>query len=248
MKLRLTACWFGALSFLLAAAHSLPDWAKELYESPPLFEITCSCERREFVGTGFLVSDRFVVTAGHVVNAAIAGNLASELEEVEVGVGSKVNVRLVGGRLTESAEVVFYDRDADIAVLKVAKVSGRAPIPVSFEHFNLGEPVIIVGLTVRKIPNPSGAPTITAVPFVLQTRVVNPEFHFLWSALSTVRRKESIAVITDNSVVGGASGSPVLNFRRRAFAVFVAGRDNFGISIYLSNIQQHLSKFLPNPN
>lgn len=88
-----------------------------------------SCSRA-LEGTGFVIGDQRVMTNAHVV----AGTSEVSVEVPQSG----------GGSQTESARVVYYDEQVDVAVLAVPELDARA-LPFNFSGANTGDNAVALG-------------------------------------------------------------------------------------------------------
>ena len=88
-----------------------------------------SCSRA-LEGTGFVIGDQRVMTNAHVV----AGTSDVSVEVPKAG----------GGSQTESARVVYYDEQVDIAVLAVPDLDARV-LPFNFSGAQTGDNAVALG-------------------------------------------------------------------------------------------------------
>lgn len=216
------------------------DWSAP---SSPIVQVVD--DDGDFVGTGFAITRDLVLTAGHVVNAVIeVRHRGSEAQREETTLGDIVSLRAADGARLQS-KVVLYHRYADICALRLEKeFNWSAPIPIDYCEFVQGEKVTVVGCAPlrRKLPNGEieRAATIFVLPDIC---VVAGKATMLWGALWRSDDEDNCDfVMLSNSLVGGSSGSPVLNDKQRALAIFVGHKDNFGIATYLYQVRDELEK------
>lgn len=136
-----------------------------------------TCQRK-LTGSGFVVADNYVLTNAHVV----AGTDVVSLDTV---LGLK------------QAEVVFYDPDVDIAVLRVDRL-GIDPLPWGQEPLLLGDDAVVMGY-------PLSGP-FEAAPARIRGRlnISGPDIY----ARGRVDRE---AYVIRGEIRQGNSGGPLLN-------------------------------------
>lgn len=136
-----------------------------------------TCQRK-LTGSGFVVADNYVLTNAHVV----AGTDVVSLDTV---LGLK------------KAEVVFYDPDVDIAVLRVDHL-GIDPLPWGQEPLQLGDDAVVMG-------HPLSGP-FEAAPARIRGRlnISGPDIY----AKGRVDRE---AYVIRGEIRQGNSGGPLLN-------------------------------------
>ena len=156
-------------------------------------------------GSGFIISENgYILTNHHVISDAIAG-------------GYDVNVYMNDGSMY-IAEIVGYEEDNDIAVLKI-DAEGLDAVTVGDSD------TMLVGETARVIGNPLGE---------LQYSMTSGEVSALDREISTT--DSSTGVVTtinmfqiDAAVNGGNSGGPVYNSRGEVIGVVTAKYSDTGV-------------------
>ncbi|MBR5261880.1 MAG: trypsin-like peptidase domain-containing protein [Oscillospiraceae bacterium] len=156
-------------------------------------------------GSGFIISENgYILTNHHVISDAISG-------------GYDVNVYMNDGTMY-IAEIVGYEEDNDIAVLKI-DAEGLSAVTVGDSD------AMLVGETARVIGNPLGE---------LQYSMTSGEVSALDREISTT--DSSTGVVTtinmfqiDAAVNGGNSGGPVYNSRGEVIGVVTAKYSDTGV-------------------
>jgi len=266
--LLILAIALALLATLRAQQNAQPNWLATFIENYnkqdlPILQVVSQDGR--FRGTAFAISDTFVITAGHVANTAGIDLVAAAQGEEEVQIGTEINLRAPNTDPTSPSALIKskvheYHRYVDICILKLKEPrKWRATIPVEFTTAQLHEPLTVIGfapartkITKKQNGNTQTETIRSAQLFILPNiTTVAPKLTTLWTALFFANDEEKQPcdfVLMENSLVGGSSGSPVLNSKGNAIAVFVGHMDNFGIASYLYQIETSLRKILPNQN
>lgn len=171
--------------------------------------------RIEALGSGFVVaSNGTVVTNAHVIEGA-----------------SRILVTLSTGREME-ADVLGFDRDSDLAVLKVAGHDLPAVALGSSSDLMIGETVIALG-------NPLGlANTVTIGVLSARGRTVPAE---------TGERLFTDFLQTDASINPGNSGGPLVNLDGDVIGIntaIVAGAEGIGFAIPADRVRRVVDDLL----
>lgn len=137
-------------------------------------------------GTGFVISkDGYIVTNAHVIYDSSSG----------YGVANSVEIQMSDQETTYDAEIVAYDIESDIAVLKVNQTG---LIPAEFGNSNdclVGELVVAIG-------NPLGLELQNTVTCGIIS-ALNREI--------TINDKKMRLIQTDTAINSGNSGGPLIN-------------------------------------
>lgn len=266
--LLILAIALALLATLRAQQNTQPNWLAtftENYNKQDLPILQVVTQDGRFRGTAFAISDTFVITAGHVANSAGIDLVAAAQGEEEVQIGTEINLRAPNTDPTSpsaliKSKVYEYHRYVDICILKLTEPrKWRVTIPVEFTTAQLHEPLTVIGFApartkITKNQNENTQTEIirSAQLFILPNiTTVAPKLTTLWTALHFATDEEKQPcdfALLSNSLVGGSSGSPVLNSKGNAIAVFVGYMDNFGIASYLYQIEESLRKILPKQN
>ncbi|NMO92195.1 MarP family serine protease [Actinomycetospora sp. TBRC 11914] len=141
-----------------------------------------SCSRA-LEGTGFVIGDQRVMTNAHVV----AGTSEVSVEVPQSG----------GGSQTESARVVYYDEQVDVAILAVPDLDARA-LPFNFSGANTGDNAVALGYPL------DGPFTSSAAKIRQRIQLRGPDIY----DSSTVTRD---VYTIRGQVRSGNSGGPLVN-------------------------------------
>lgn len=137
-------------------------------------------------GTGVIISENgYIVTNAHVIY---------DSEYYEAGEADSVSVILDNDK-TYEAEIVGYDVDCDLAVLKIDETGLTAAEFGNSDELNLGESVIAIG-------NPLG--------FELMNTVTGGMISGLHRHI-TINEKSMTLIQTDAAINSGNSGGPLIN-------------------------------------
>ena len=148
-------------------------------------ETTPQTRQYKGTGTGVIVSDNgYIVTNAHVIYDS----------EYGAGLATEVNV-LLGDDNTYEAEVIGYDVDLDLAVLKIDETGLTAAEFGNSDELELGESVIAIG-------NPLG--------FDLMNTVTGGMISGLNRDI-TINDKAMNLIQTDAAINSGNSGGPLIN-------------------------------------
>ncbi len=150
------------------------------------FDTEPQTQQGKATGTGFIItSDGYIVTNSHVV-----------YDESEYNAGKAIEVSVLFSDETEhSAKIIAYDRETDIAVLKVNE-TGLTPATLGdSDELRVGELVIAIG-------NPLG--------FDLFGSVTSGIVSALNRQIS-INEKNMTLIQTDAAINNGNSGGPLLN-------------------------------------
>lgn len=156
-------------------------------------------------GSGFIISENgYILTNHHVIADAIAG-------------GYDVNVYMNDGTMY-IAEIVGYEEDNDIAVLKI-DAEGLSAVTIGDSD------TMLVGETARVIGNPLGE---------LQYSMTSGEVSALDREISTTDSSSGVVTTInmfqiDAAVNGGNSGGPVYNSRGEVIGVVTAKYSDTGV-------------------
>ncbi len=137
-------------------------------------------------GTGVIMSeDGYIVTNAHVIYDSTNG----------YGAAKSVEVQMYDGETTYPAEIVAYDVETDLAVLKVAQ-TGLTPAEFgNSDECQVGELVVAIG-------NPLGLELQNTVTCGIIS-ALNREI--------TINDKEMTLIQTDTAINSGNSGGPLIN-------------------------------------
>ena len=148
-------------------------------------EQTPSTKQYKGTGTGVIVSENgYIVTNAHVIYDSEYG--AEEAQEVSV---------LLSNDKTYDAEIIGYDTDLDLAVLKIDETGLTAAEFGNSDNLQLGESVIAIG-------NPLG--------FELMNTVTGGMISGLDRNI-TIADKPMNLIQTDAAINSGNSGGPLIN-------------------------------------
>lgn len=145
-------------------------------------------QTQEAVGTGtgvIMSEDGYIVTNAHVVYDSTSG----------YGVAQSVEIQMADGETVYPAEIVAYDVETDLAVLKVAETG---LVPAEFgnsDECQVGELVVAIG-------NPLGLELQNTVTCGIIS-ALNREV--------TINDKEMTLIQTDTAINSGNSGGPLIN-------------------------------------
>ncbi len=187
-----------------------------VHEADPFFGLLFGRRRRtESLGSGFVVaSNGTVVTNAHVIEGA-----------------SRILVTLSNGEELE-AEVLGFDRDSDLAVLKVAGHGLTAVALGSSADLMIGETVIAIG-------NPLGlSNTVTTGVLSARGRTVPAE---------SGERLFTDFLQTDASINPGNSGGPLVNLDGDVIGIntaIVAGAEGIGFAIPADRVRRVIDDLL----
>lgn len=138
------------------------------------------------VGTGVIISeDGYIMTNAHVVYDSSSG----------YGVAQSVEVQMADQETVYAAEIVAYDAESDLAVLKVDQ-TGLVPAEFgSSDDCQVGELVVAIG-------NPLGLQLQNTVTCGIIS-ALNREI--------TINDKKMCLIQTDTAINNGNSGGPLIN-------------------------------------
>ena len=166
------------------------------------------------VGTGFIVSpDGKIVTAFHVIEKIMRTG----------------RIQLANGERYDSFKVLALDKQNDLAVIKIPG-SGLPSIEMNnSKEIKQGELIMVIG-------TPKGFPSLVTTGIISAIRKTDV-FRLENNWLSTMTL---ITTQTDEKVLHGNSGGPVVNFNGQAVGVMILGpgKKCFAVSI------QHVHKLL----
>jgi S1-C subfamily serine protease len=141
--------------------------------------------------TGFVVGDRLVMTAYHVVSGQLSAS-----KKTQLGFGAKDELEVKAYVNGCQAEVVRVDEEADLALLRVCRTPKNSPAPAFQSSLNEDERLLLIA-------RPNGEKSIRRGKF---------------SGPYTFRGKQYWAARIDGH--DGYSGSPVYNDRAQIVGVF----------------------------
>ncbi len=145
-------------------------------------------QTQEAVGTGtgvIMSEDGYIVTNAHVIYDSTSG----------YGAAKSVEVQMHDGETTYPAEIVAYDVETDLAVLKVNE-TGLTPAEFgNSDECQVGELVVAIG-------NPLGLELQNTVTCGIIS-ALNREI--------TINDKEMTLIQTDTAINSGNSGGPLIN-------------------------------------
>ena len=141
--------------------------------------------------TGFVVGDRLVMTAHHVVSGKL-----SPSKKTQLGFGAKDELEVKAYVNGCQAEVVRVDEEADLALLRVCRTPKNSPAPAFQSSLNEDERLLLIA-------RPNGEKSVRRGKF---------------SGPYTFRGKQYWAARIDGH--DGFSGSPVYNERGQLVGVF----------------------------
>lgn len=137
-------------------------------------------------GTGVIYSsDGYIVTNAHVIYDS----------EYNCGLATSVQVVLSDGETTYDAEVIGYDTDCDLAVLKIEATGLTAATFADSDECRVGDSVIAIG-------NPLGMEFQNSVTSGIIS-ALNREV--------TINDKDMTLIQTDAAINAGNSGGPLIN-------------------------------------
>jgi len=141
--------------------------------------------------TGFVVGDRLVMTAYHVVSGQLSAS-----KKTQLGFGAKDELEVKAYVNGCQAEVVRVDEEADLALLRVCRTPKNSPAPAFQSSLNEDERLLLIA-------RPNGEKSVRRGKF---------------SGPYTFRGKQYWAARIDGH--DGFSGSPVYNDRAQIVGVF----------------------------
>ena len=141
--------------------------------------------------TGFVVGDRLVMTAYHVVSGKLSAS-----KKTQLGFGAKDELEVKAYVNGCQAEVLRVDEEADLALLRVCRTSKRAGAPAFQASLNEDERLLLIA-------RPNGEKSVRRGKF---------------SGPYTFRGKQYWSARIDGH--DGFSGSPVYNDRAQIVGVF----------------------------
>ena len=151
-------------------------------------------------GSGFIISeDGYILTNYHVIEDAVNG-------------GYDVQVLTYDG--TEyTAQVIGYEEDNDVALLKIDATGLNAAILGDSDAMQVGEQVYAVG-------NPTGE-----LEYSMTEGIVSAKDREITAGNASTGRVETVRVFqTTAAINGGNSGGPVYNSRGEVIGIVVAKR------------------------
>ena len=151
-------------------------------------------------GSGFIISeDGYILTNYHVIEDAVNG-------------GYDVQVLTYDG--TEyTAQVIGYESDNDVALLKIDATGLNAAILGDSDAMQVGEQVYAVG-------NPTGE-----LEYSMTEGIVSAKDREITAGNASTGRTETVRVFqTTAAINGGNSGGPVYNSRGEVIGIVVAKR------------------------
>lgn len=135
-------------------------------------------------GTGVIISeDGYIVTNAHVIY------------DSQNGLGLAVEIEVLAGDDTHTAEVIGYDVDCDLAVLKIEAEGLTAAEFGDSDKLNLGEDVTAIG-------NPLGLDLMNTVTKGIVSGL---------NRNVTINDKSMSLIQTDTAINSGNSGGPLIN-------------------------------------
>jgi len=141
--------------------------------------------------TGFVVGDRLVMTAHHVISGKLSAS-----KKTQLGFGAKDELEVKAYVNGCQAEVVRVDEEADLALLRVCRTPKRAGAPAFQASLNEDERLLLIA-------RPNGEKSVRRGKF---------------SGPYTFRGKQYWSARIDGH--DGFSGSPVYNDRAQIVGVF----------------------------
>ena len=149
-------------------------------------------------GSGFVISeDGYILTNYHVIEDAVNG-------------GYEVQVLTHDGS-TYTAEVIGYESDNDVALLKIDATGLNAAVLGDSDAMKVGEQVYAVG-------NPTGE-----LEYSMTEGIVSAKDRQITAANSSTGRTETVSVFqTTAAINGGNSGGPIYNSRGEVIGIVVA--------------------------
>jgi hypothetical protein len=182
--------------------------AQILSESGPMVAlIVSSDENSTDLGSGFLVGDgSLLVTNFHVIKGA-----------------KKVLIKLADGRVLDTRTVVSFDRQKDLAILKLDRSGPQGLQLGDSDAVQVGEPVVVIG-------NPEG----------LEHTVSNG----LISGVRSLQQWPRILQISA-PISPGSSGGPVFNERGQVIGVvcfYLEGDQNLNFAIPINEVKDLITR------
>jgi S1-C subfamily serine protease len=189
-------------------SKTFPDWTT-FRESvkPYLYSIgrIDSLSTQKSIGTGFLVSDKLLVTNRHVLDQLSCGTNMLEKGQGVVWFGQEHATPDKQGR-AEITGVVAVHASLDMALLAVeppGNTPARTPLAVESSPVNEGDDVVAVGYP---FDDPARNPIFINALF-------GNHFGVKRAAPGEVLRSSQASIFHDCSTLGGNSGSPILSMK-----------------------------------
>lgn len=202
-------------------------------QSKALVTIHPQPTKEKWTGVGFFVSERKVLTAGHVALAAyeMAYEQLQLSGDVVTLLPKPIYVRAVATGSMVSARVLFIDTIYDIAILETTqRIAGTRTLEVSFALPSAGDNLTVL--------------TVIEMSFAIKVplKCLHPRVIVDWG--STEDRQQPIpAIVSAWHLQGGCSGSPVLH-RGKVVAIHVGSSRAFALATPLTNLSRWGKYFL----
>lgn len=171
-----------------------------------------SNKQKEYLGTGWLISSKHIITNHHVVNARDsyendASPIDFELQAKSIKVQFDYDSESVVADTKTVASLIVADKVLDFAILELVEESNRSPLTLFEQTISMPKGAYI---PVNIIQHPGGSPKQIAVRNNLIATIDN----------------NNIAYFTDTK--GGSSGSPVCNDQWQVVAIHKASTTQYG--------------------
>ena len=222
------------LSFLrsgLAAASSIAKLMVPRFEAGVMK--TSNSEPVIFLGTGWLIAPRVLITNHHVFNARMKGEAAAPKADFDAQAINTTAIfdyddREVSGTTATIKELVAADLELDYAIARIT-IDGRTPLPIT-----------------KELPTPRGGHSAAAVN-IIQHPDGRPKQVAIRNNLIAGTTERDLRYFTDT--LGGSSGSPVMDDEWRVVALhrghtFVTGIQFQGKTVAYLNVGTRLSAIL----
>lgn len=173
--------------------------------------------RSRDIASGFLISDKYVVTNNHVVE--------SDTFDYQVGINDQ----------TYDIKQTFTDPANDLAILEIDPVDTPALGLGDSTNLRLGEPVIAIGTTFGTLTNSITSGVISGLDRSIEAGLPYEE--------EETRLQNLIQ--TDAAINPGNSGGPLLNAQGKVIGVNTAGSvagQSIGFAIPVNTLKAFLAK------
>jgi hypothetical protein len=192
-------------------------------------------EGKYFEGTGAFIAPNLVLTAGHILPIP-DWDESPQWQEVKRRSVIKVAIK-VGGQFYLTKPIIFQ-KEADIAVLKVYGYRSKDFLPVSFELPQVGDSIKVISWFSIETED-EGEPIIQPTFWFLT--VSNPKFRHLWGIGEPI---EEEMILGRPAAWHGSSGSPALKDGKVIGVIVGILENGFTLVEPIAKIKQQLQKLL----